>query len=176
MHRRTVPLRRAALFAALATPAQAQSDKPPLRILVGFPPGGSADTIARLLPERLPAQLGGQGVVVANKPGAGYRIALIGEWHLGYPPHFSPLKSGYQPFFGPMSGGVDYFTHCDSSGTHDLWRGDDALHQEGYLTDLITDRAVDWLRGACCRRCHHRRSALLPQPAPHRTRLALGDA
>ena len=40
---------------------------------------------------------------------AGYRTALMGKWHLGYPPHFSPLKSGYEEFFGPMSGGVDYF-------------------------------------------------------------------
>ena len=50
---------------------------------------------------------------------AGYATALVGKWHLGFAPHFGPLKSGYQEFFGPMSGGVDYFTHCDSSGTHD---------------------------------------------------------
>ena len=63
--------------AALAAPAaQAQADKPPLRILVGFPPGGLADTLARLLAERLPAQLGGQGAVVDNKPGAAGRIAI----------------------------------------------------------------------------------------------------
>jgi arylsulfatase A-like enzyme len=76
---------------------------------------------------------------------AGYRTALIGKWHLGYPPHFGPLRSGYQTFFGPMSGGVDYFTHADSSGTHDLWVGEERKVEEGYLTDLITDRAVDWI-------------------------------
>ena len=67
-----------AMGAAPAANAQASSssDKPPLRILVGFPPGGSADTIARLLAERLPAQLGGQAVVVDNKPGAAGRIAI----------------------------------------------------------------------------------------------------
>ena len=63
--------------AALAAPAVwAQSDRAPLRILVGFPPGGSADVIARLLAERLPAQLGGQNVVVDNKAGAAGRIAI----------------------------------------------------------------------------------------------------
>jgi tripartite-type tricarboxylate transporter receptor subunit TctC len=74
MHRRS--LLAAAPWALAALTANAQSSKPPLRILVGFPPGGSADTIARLLAERLPAQLDGQAVVVDNKPGAAGRIAI----------------------------------------------------------------------------------------------------
>ncbi|MFM7532128.1 MAG: sulfatase [Rubrivivax sp.] len=77
--------------------------------------------------------------------GAGYRTALMGKWHLGFPPHFSPLRSGYEEFFGPMSGGVDYFTHADSAGRHDLWQAEAEHTQEGYLTDLITQRAVDWI-------------------------------
>jgi arylsulfatase A-like enzyme len=77
---------------------------------------------------------------------AGYHTALIGKWHLGYPPAFGPLRSGYEEFFGPMSGGVDYFTHCDSRGTHDLWLGEEECKQEGYLTDLISKRAVDYVQ------------------------------
>jgi len=46
---------------------------------------------------------------------AGYHTALIGKWHLGYPPSFGPRRSGYDAFFGIMAGGVDYFTHCSSS-------------------------------------------------------------
>ena len=76
---------------------------------------------------------------------AGYRTALVGKWHLGYPPAFGPLKSGYDEFFGPMSGGVDYFTHCASNGAHDLYEGEAERQAEGYLTDLISDRAVDYV-------------------------------
>jgi len=76
---------------------------------------------------------------------AGYRTALIGKWHLGFAPSFGPLRSGYEEFFGPMSGGVDYFTHCDSSGRHDLWSGEEDRQEEGYLTDLLSRRAVDYV-------------------------------
>ncbi|HXD40893.1 MAG TPA: sulfatase-like hydrolase/transferase [Ramlibacter sp.] len=76
---------------------------------------------------------------------SGYRTALIGKWHMGYPPAFGPLRSGYDEFFGPMSGGVDYFTHCSSTGSHDLWFGEDEIDEAGYLTDLISHRAVDYL-------------------------------
>ncbi len=79
---------------------------------------------------------------------AGYATALVGKWHLGSLPHFSPLKSGFQEFFGAMSGGLDYFTHRDSAGAHDLWEGEREITRTGYLTDLITERAVDYLRRA----------------------------
>ncbi|MEP6824204.1 MAG: sulfatase-like hydrolase/transferase, partial [Ramlibacter sp.] len=76
---------------------------------------------------------------------AGYRTALIGKWHLGYPPAFGPLRSGYEEFFGPMAGGVDYFTHCASTGAPDLWSGEEEKDEPGYLTDLLSHRAVGYV-------------------------------
>lgn len=72
-------LRRRVLIAAasaLGAPAlvRAQGDRPAIKVLVGFPPGGATDAIARVVVDRLPAELG-QGVVVENKPGVGGRIA-----------------------------------------------------------------------------------------------------
>jgi tripartite-type tricarboxylate transporter receptor subunit TctC len=73
--------RRLALLAALSVgalaialpPVHAQ-DKAPLRILVGFPPGGSADSLARLIGDALKDEF--SPVTVENRPGAGGRVAL----------------------------------------------------------------------------------------------------
>ncbi len=74
MLRRTLSAALLALAAfAAAGPASAQSDQP-LRIIVGFAPGGSVDITARLLAERMRETLK-RPVIVENKAGAGGRIA-----------------------------------------------------------------------------------------------------
>ena len=79
---------------------------------------------------------------------AGYATALVGKWHLGYPPSFGPQRSGYDEFFGIMAGGVDYFTHCSSKGDHDLFIGEESHKEVGYLTDVLSERAVAYVERA----------------------------
>ena len=78
----------------------------------------------------------------------GYSTCLVGKWHMGYLPRFGPLKSGYDQFFGIASGGADYFTHKNRGGRPDLYENETLSAQAGYLTDLLTARAVTYIRGA----------------------------
>ena len=77
---------------------------------------------------------------------AGYSTALVGKWHLGYLPYFSPLKSGFDEFFGNMSGAVDHFTHKDMTGSLDFYEGEVPVEKIGYMTDLLTQRAVEYVK------------------------------
>jgi arylsulfatase A-like enzyme len=77
----------------------------------------------------------------------GYSSTLVGKWHLGVLPRFGPLKSGYDHFYGIRGGAVDYFSHAFGRDKEDLWDDDVSIHQVGYLTGLLGDRAVDVVNG-----------------------------
>lgn len=101
-------------------------------------PRFKGDKVAGLPPEHptLPSLLRDQG----------YSTALIGKWHLGYPPHFGPLKSGYQEHWGILSGGADYLRHTDNKGEGALYCNGEPIQAQGYLTDLLSQRAAQFVR------------------------------
>lgn len=63
-----------AIATLTAISAFAQAPEGPLRIVVGYAPGGATDRVARIVGDKLQARLG-VPVVVDNKPGAGGRLA-----------------------------------------------------------------------------------------------------
>jgi tripartite-type tricarboxylate transporter receptor subunit TctC len=73
--RRAVLAIAAAAFAPALAFAQADFPNKPIRMVVTFPPGGSADAVVRMIVPRLNERLG-QQVVVDNRPGAGGNIGL----------------------------------------------------------------------------------------------------
>jgi len=76
----------------------------------------------------------------------GYHTAMFGKWHLGYAPQFNPIRQGFDEFKGFVAGNVDYHRHIDQEGHFDWWSQDKIKDDPGYITDLITDYALDYIR------------------------------
>jgi arylsulfatase A-like enzyme len=70
----------------------------------------------------------------------GYNTALFGKWHLGVEPRQNPIHHGFDEFAGFLPGGTDYHKH-------DKWmEGIKVKRQEGYSTDIITERSIDFIK------------------------------
>ena len=84
----------------------------------------------------------------------GYRTAMFGKWHLGLAEGSRPHDHGFQEWFGFLAGCVDYYSHIfywsrQYDPLHDLWEnGREVWHNGEYLTELITQRAVEYIRRA----------------------------
>ncbi|NIK61990.1 sulfatase-like hydrolase/transferase [Kribbella shirazensis] len=100
--------------------------------------------------ERRTRGLPAQSTVASSLAAAGWKTAVFGKWHLGVEPGSAPLRFGFDRHFGFRAGCVDYYSHIMYWGVrypiHDLWSDDTEVWQNGeYLTDLITDRAVEFI-------------------------------
>jgi arylsulfatase A-like enzyme len=83
---------------------------------------------------------------------AGYGTTLVGKWHLGFLPDFSPIKSGYDHFFGIFGGAADYFNHGpdharSGAEAYQLYEEEVPVDRHGYMTNLLGDRAIETIDG-----------------------------
>jgi arylsulfatase A-like enzyme len=69
----------------------------------------------------------------------GYATALVGKWHLGQQPEFSPNRHGFDEFWGFLTGAHDYYDPAD------LRHNDQPSTMTGYLTDEITSHATSFI-------------------------------
>ncbi|WP_329126081.1 sulfatase family protein [Streptomyces sp. NBC_01465] len=76
----------------------------------------------------------------------GYATALIGKWHCGYLPDYSPTRSGWDEFFGNFGGALEYYSKLGLGGEYDLYEGDAEHKDLRYYTRILTERARDYLR------------------------------
>ena len=83
---------------------------------------------------------------------AGYRTGIVGKWHLGAASKFGPLRRGFDYFYGMISGGHDYWNIDASQLNNDylapLIENKDTASFDGYLTDALTDKAIDFINGS----------------------------
>lgn len=84
---------------------------------------------------------------------AGYRTGLVGKWQLGAAPPFHPINRGFDYFYGFLAGGHDYFKIDTTTGINGvvdpyllpLNENRGATNFTGYLTDALTERAMDFI-------------------------------
>jgi arylsulfatase A-like enzyme len=74
----------------------------------------------------------------------GYGTALVGKWHLGYLPEFGPNADGFDAFYGVLAP-VDYYEHKSRAGEPLFYENTKQIDPRGYMTDLLTDRAVSYI-------------------------------
>ncbi|MFJ7207698.1 sulfatase-like hydrolase/transferase [Streptomyces sp. NPDC098789] len=75
----------------------------------------------------------------------GYATALIGKWHCGYLPDYSPTKSGWDEFFGNFGGALEYYSKLGLGGEYDLYEGDAEYKDLRYYTRILTERASEYV-------------------------------
>ena len=98
--------------------------------------------------------------IATHLRGAGYRTGIVGKWQLGAAWHFNPLNRGFDYFFGFLGGGHDYWKSDPNRPDAEyllpvinqqrssvgITGGSYPMDGTEYLTDVLTDHAVDYIK------------------------------
>jgi arylsulfatase A-like enzyme len=111
------------------------------------PPGGG-------YPDTPESQLSGlpdtQSVLSEMLKSVGYHTGIVGKWHLGLSEEKRPLNRGFDEFYGFLQGAHDYNnTSMEFGDKQNLWpifRNNQMVDFNGYLTDVFNDEAEDFIR------------------------------
>ena len=83
--------------------------------------------------------------LVRELKAAGYRAAMVGKWHLGAGPDFSPSSHGFDTFLGFHTWTLGYHDHRSPAGVPGLYRDSELVNEDGYLTDILTNEATRFI-------------------------------
>ncbi len=87
------------------------------------------------------------GTLARELKAAGYTTGVVGKWHLGSGPEFGPIAHGFDTFFGFHTWTLGYHSHLTSNGEPGLYRGQELVSEDGYLTDLFTEESLRFIDG-----------------------------
>ena len=76
----------------------------------------------------------------------GYGTAAYGKWHLGFKPEHNPIRHGFDEYWGIIGGQCDYYQYYYLGGMKQLYEKTEMTTAEGYITDLINERTVRYIR------------------------------
>lgn len=77
----------------------------------------------------------------------GYDTCIAGKWHLGSLPVWGPNHFGFDQSYGSLAGGISPWNHRYKKGpfTFTWHRNEQLIDEQGHVTDLLTDEAVNWI-------------------------------
>jgi len=96
----------------------------------------------------------GEGMEISEKTLAdrlkeqGYRTGAFGNWNLGLEPRFHPNNRGFDEFYGFLAGSRSCFPSTPQDrpgGPRAIMHNREYVTFDGYLTDILADRAVDFI-------------------------------
>lgn len=74
-----------------------------------------------------------------------YENAIFGKWHLGLDISNGPNAFGFDYSYGFLHGQIDQYTHEYKNGDASWYRNDKMIDEEGHVTDLVTNEAINWI-------------------------------